>query len=180
MKYFDENATKVIFTLTTFNHFRVNEKDTSKNLLNPQPGTEDLITNSHISLSEYDSTQSSTINTSNISPSKTTLYQEYQIKLTGDDTSESMNKISSILESYRPQTRKLTNGTKYQQIPISSTPVKTLRQSKKQVESSSIIEFKAKIILQAPETNFVNYNDYKVIIAKFEVKLYSIEDFLPK
>ena len=103
MKYFDENATKVIFTLITLNNFQMNEKDTSKNLLNPRPETEDLITNSHISLSECDSTQSSTINTSNISPSKTTLYQEYQIKLTGDDTSDSMNKITSILESYRSQ-----------------------------------------------------------------------------
>ena len=92
MKYFDENATKVIFTLITLNNFQMNEKDTSKNLLNPRPETEDLITNSHISLSECDSIQPSTSNTLNNSPSMPVLYQEYQTKLTGNDTSESVNK----------------------------------------------------------------------------------------
>ena len=133
MKYFDENDTKVIVTLITLNHFQVNEKGTSNNLLNSQPETEDLITKFHISVSEYDSIQPSTINTSNIYPSTTTLYEEYQTKLTGDDTSESISNISSILESDRPQTTKLTNATKYQPIPLSSTPAKTVRQLKGQV-----------------------------------------------
>ena len=52
MKYFDENSTKVTDTLTTLNHFQMNEKDTSKNLLSPKSETEDLTTNSHISLSD--------------------------------------------------------------------------------------------------------------------------------
>ena len=66
----------------------MNEKDTLNNLLNPKPDTEDLITiNPYISLSEYNSIQPSKINISNISPSTPTLYQEYQTKLTGDDTS---------------------------------------------------------------------------------------------
>ena len=56
-------------------------------LLNPQPEIEDLITNSHISLSEYNTIQLLTINLSNISPSTPALHQEYQAKLTGDDTS---------------------------------------------------------------------------------------------
>ena len=98
MKYIDENGTKVIVTLATLNHFQVNEKDTSTNLLNPQPETEDRITNSCVSLSEYSSIQQSRINISNISPSTRALYQEYQTKLTGDDTFESINNIGSILE----------------------------------------------------------------------------------
>ena len=126
MKYFDENGTKVIATLTTLKHFQLNEKDTSNNLLNPQPETEDLITHSQISLSEYNSIQPSTINISNISPSAPALYQEYQTKLTGDETSESINNISSLLESDKPQPSKLTNAAKYQSIPLSSTPVKTM------------------------------------------------------
>ena len=88
MKYFDENGTTVIVKSSTLNHFQVNEKDTLNNLLNPKPETEDLITiNPYISLSEYNSIQPSKINISNISPSTPTLYQEYQTKLTGDDTS---------------------------------------------------------------------------------------------
>ena len=215
MKYFDENGTKVIVTLTTLNHFQVNEKDKSNNLLNPQPETEDLINNSHISLSEYDTIQPSTINTSNNSPSTPVLYQEYQTKLTGDDTSESIYNISSILESDKTQLPKSTDATKYQPIPLSSTPVKNMCQSKEQVDSSSIIEFKLqppstksdqsknqlssssrmlqalniaanlvenydKVRKQLKKQNFVNYNEYKVIIAKLEVKLYSIEDILLK
>ena len=35
MKYFDENGTTVIVTLTTLNHVQVNEKDKSSNLLYP-------------------------------------------------------------------------------------------------------------------------------------------------
>ena len=108
MKYFDENGTKVTATLTTLNHFQMNEKDTSKNLLSPKSETEDLTTNSHISLSEYNSIQPSTIDISNISPSTPALHQEYQTKLTGDDTSESKNNISSLLESDKPQPPKLT------------------------------------------------------------------------
>ena len=66
----------------------MNEKNTSNNLLNPKPETEDLITaDPCIYLSEYNSIQPSKINISNISPSTPTLYQEYQTKLTGDDTS---------------------------------------------------------------------------------------------
>ena len=80
MKYFAENGTKVTATLATLNHFQVNEKDTSNNLLNPQPETEDLITNSHISLSEYNSIQPSTINISNISPSTPAMHQEQSNK----------------------------------------------------------------------------------------------------
>ena len=111
----------------------MNEKDTSNNLLSPQSETEDLITNSHISLSEYNSIQPSRINISNISPSTPALHQEYQTKLTGDDTSESKNNISFLLESDKPQPPKLTNATKYQSTPLSSTPVKTVCQSKEQV-----------------------------------------------
>ena len=33
MKYFDENGTKVTATVTTLNHFQVNEKDTSNNFV---------------------------------------------------------------------------------------------------------------------------------------------------
>ena len=142
MKYFTENGTKVTATLATLNHFQVNEKDTSNNLLNPQPETEDLITNSHISLSEYNSIQPSTINISNISPSTPALHQEHQTKLTEDDTSESINNISSLLESDKPQPPKLTNATKYQSTPLSLTPVKTVCQYKEQEESSSIIDFR--------------------------------------
>ena len=184
-------------------------------MLNPQPETEDLITNSHISLSEYNSIQPSTINISNISPSTPALHQEYQTKLTGDDTSESINNISFLLESDKPQPPKLTNATKYQSTPLSSTPVRTLCQSKEQVESSSIIDFRLqppsiksnqtknqlssssrmlqalnietnlvenydKLRKQLKKKNFVNYNEYKVIIGKLEVKLYSIEDILLK
>ena len=98
VKYFDENSTKVIFTLRTLNHFQVNEKDRSDNLLNSQLETEDLITNYQTSLSEYNSIHTSTTNISNISSSIPTLYQEYQTKLTGDDTSESINNTSSILQ----------------------------------------------------------------------------------
>ena len=81
MQYFDENGTKVTSTLTTLNHFQVNGRDTSNNLLNPQPETEDLITNSHTSLSEYNSIQPSTINVSNNSPSMPVLHEKYQTKL---------------------------------------------------------------------------------------------------
>ena len=81
MKYFDENGTKVTSTLKTLNHFQVNEKDTSNNLLNPQPETEDLITISHISLSEYNSIQPTTINVSNNSPSVPVLHEKYQTTL---------------------------------------------------------------------------------------------------
>ena len=143
------------------------------------------------------------------------LYQEYQTKLTGDDTSESINNISSILESDKTQLPKSTDATKYQPIPLSSTPVKNMCQSKEQVDSSSIIEFKLqppsiksdqsknqlssssrmlqalnieanlaknydKVRKQLKKQNFVNYNEYKVIIAKLEVKLYSIENILLK
>ena len=41
-----------------------------------------------------------------MSPSKPTLYQEYQTKLTGDNTSESMNNISSRLKSDKNKTVK--------------------------------------------------------------------------
>ena len=127
MKYFDENGTKFIVTLATLNYFQANEKDTPSNLLNPQPETEDLINNSHVFLSEYDSIQPSTINTFNTSPSTPALYQEYQTKLNGDDTSKSVNNISSKLESYKPQQpSKLTETTKYQRISLSSTPFKTV------------------------------------------------------
>ena len=184
-------------------------------MLNPQLETEDLITNSHISLSEYSSIQPSTINISNLSSSKSALYQEYQRKLTGDHISESMINISSILESDRPQLPKLSNTKKYQPIPLFSTPVKTVHQYKEHVESNSIIEFKLqppfiksvqsknqfsfsnkmlqtlniettlvenydKLRKQLKKQDFVNYNDYKVIIAKLEVKLYSIKDILLK
>ena len=145
MKYFDDNGATVIVKLTSLNHFQVNEKDTSNNLLNPEPQTDLITTNSCKSLSEYNSIQPPTINISNISPSTPILYQEYQSKLTGDDTSESINNISSIQESDKHQPSKLTNATKYQPIPLSSTPVKIVSQSKQKVESS-IIKFK----LQTP------------------------------
>lgn len=41
-----------------------------------------------------------------MSPSKPTLYQEYQTKLTGDNTSESLNNISSRLKSDKNKTVK--------------------------------------------------------------------------
>ena len=131
--------------LITLNHFQVNEKDTSNNLLNPKPETDLITTNSCLSLSEYNSIQPSKINISNISPSAPILYQEYQTKLTGDNTSESINNISSIQESDKRHPSKLTNATKSQPIPLSSTPAKTVPQSKEKVENSSI-EFK----LQTP------------------------------
>ena len=189
----------------------MNKKDTSNNSLNLHPKAEDLITNSHLPLSEYNSIQPSKINVSNISLSAPALYQEYQIKLTVDDTSESINNISYIQELDKSQPPKLTTATKYQPIPLSSTLVKTVCQSKEKVESS-IIEFKLQTpsiksdqrknqlscssrMLQALTTllenydklrkqlkmqNFVNYNNYKVIISKLEVKLCSIEDILLK
>ena len=43
----------------------------------------------------------------NISPSRPVLYQEHQTKLTGNVHSESMNNISSIIESDTPQPPKL-------------------------------------------------------------------------
>ena len=184
-------------------------------MLNPQLESEDLITNSHISLSGYSSIQPSTINISNLSSSTSALYQEYQRKLTGDHISESMINISSILESDRPQPPKLSNTKKYQPIPLFSAPVKTVRQYKAHVESNSIIEFELqppfiksvqsknqfsfsnkmlqtlniettlvenydKLRKQLKKQDFVNYNDYKVIIPKLEVKLYSIKDILLK
>ena len=109
MKYFDENGTTVIVKLTTLNHFQVNEKDTLNNLLNAKPETEDLITtNSYISLSENNSMQPSKINISNIFPSTPPLYQENQTKLTGNETFESINNISSIQESDKCQPSILT------------------------------------------------------------------------
>ena len=122
MKYFDENNTTVIVKLTNLNHFQVNEKDTSNNLLNPKQETDLITANSCISLSQYNNKQPSKINISNILLSTLTLYQEYQTKLTGDDTSESVNNISSIQESDKRQPSKVTNATKYQPIPLSSTP----------------------------------------------------------
>ena len=94
MKDFDEKVTTVIFTLRTPNHFYVNEKDTSSNLLKLQTETEDHITNAYTSLSEH-STQSSTINKSSIYPSRLALCQEHQnqTKLTGNVHSESMDNI---------------------------------------------------------------------------------------
>ena len=189
----------------------MNKKDTSNNSLNLHPKAEDLITNSRLPLSEYNSIQPSKINVSNISLSAPALYQEYQIKLTVDDTSESINNISYIQELDKSQPPKLTTATKYQPIPLSSTLVKTVCQSKEKVESS-IIEFKLQTpsiksdqrknqlscssrMLQALTTllenydklrkqlkmqNFVNYNNYKVIVSKLEVKLCSIEDILLK
>ena len=189
----------------------MNKKDTSNNSLNLHPKAEDLITNSRLPLSECNSIQPSKINVSNISLSAPALYQEYQIKLTVDDTSESINNISYIQELDKSQPPKLTTATKYQPIPLSSTLVKTVCQSKEKVESS-IIEFKLQTpsiksdqrknqlscssrMLQALTTllenydklrkqlkmqNFVNYNNYKVIISKLEVKLCSIEDILLK
>ena len=111
MKYFDETSTTVFVTLTTLNYFQVNKKDTSKNLLKPQPETEDIITNFCIFLSEYDSIQLSKINISNISPWTPALYQEYQTKIAGDDTSESINNINSIQKA-EPSTTKIDKCNK--------------------------------------------------------------------
>ena len=41
------------------------------------------------------------------------LYEKHHTKLTGNWTSESMNNISSILESNKPQLPKLSNTIKY-------------------------------------------------------------------
>ena len=68
MKYFDETSTTVIITLIILNYFQMNKKDTSRNLLKPEPETKDIITNFCMSLSEYNSIQLSKINISNISP----------------------------------------------------------------------------------------------------------------
>ena len=57
MKHFAENDLTVIVKLTTLNHFQVNEKDTSNNLLNPKPEKDLIATNSCISLFEYNSIQ---------------------------------------------------------------------------------------------------------------------------
>ena len=100
--------------LITLNHFQVNEKDTSNNLLNPKPEKDLIATNSCISLFEYNSIQPWEINIFNIFPSTPTLYQEYQTKRTGDDTSESINDISSLQESDKHQPSKLRDATKYQ------------------------------------------------------------------
>ena len=59
MKYFDENGTTVIVKLTSLNHFQVSQKDSSNNLLNPNPETDLITTNSCISLSEYNNHQQS-------------------------------------------------------------------------------------------------------------------------
>ena len=139
IKYFDENGTTVIVKLTILNHFQVNKKDASNKLLSPKLETEDLITNSCIFFFEYSSIQPSKINMSHISSSTPTLYREYQTKLTGDGTSESVNNINSIQESDKCQSPKLTNET-IQPIPLPSSPLKTVHQSKEKVESS-IIEF---------------------------------------
>ena len=64
-------------------------------------------------------------------------------------------------------------------------------QSKNQFSSSSkmlqalniettVLKTYDKLIRELKKQNFVNYNDYKVIIAKLEVKLYSIKDMLLK
>ena len=53
-----------------------------------------------------------------------------------------MNNICSLLESDKPHPSKLTNATKYQLTLLSSTSVKTTWQSKEQVQSSSIIDFR--------------------------------------
>ena len=68
MKYFDETSTAVIVTLKILNYFQMNKKDTSKNLLKPQPETKDIITIFCMFLSEYNSIQLSRINIFNISP----------------------------------------------------------------------------------------------------------------
>ena len=145
MKYFDENGTTVIVKLTTLNHFQVNEKDKSNNFLNPKPEKDLITTNSCISLSEYDNIQPSEINISNFFPSTPTLYQEYQTKRTGNDSSESINNISSLQESDKQQPSKLTNATKYQLVPLSSTPVKTVPKSKDSGEQHYRVQFGSSI-----------------------------------
>ena len=45
---------------------------------------------------------------------------------------------------------------------------------------ANLVENYDKVRKQLKKQNFVNYNEYKVIIAKLEVKLYSIEDILLK
>ena len=44
----------------------------------------------------------------------------------------------------------------------------------------TLVENYDKLRKQVKKQNFVNYNDYKVIIGKLEVQLYSIEDILLK
>ena len=45
---------------------------------------------------------------------------------------------------------------------------------------TNLVENYDKLRKQLKKQNFVKYNDYKVIIGKLEVKLYSIEDILLK
>ena len=45
---------------------------------------------------------------------------------------------------------------------------------------TTLIEYNGKLRKQFKKQNFVSYNDYKAIIAKLEVKTYSIEDILLK
>ena len=79
MKYFDENGAMVPVTLRTLNYCQVNEKDTSINLLNLQPETEDRITNSPY----FYSNRTVHNHQQSVSPSTTALYQEYQTKTGG-------------------------------------------------------------------------------------------------
>lgn len=82
-------------------------------MLNPQPEAEDHIFNCPLPLSEWNSTLPSAVSVHSISPSKPTRYKEYPTKLTGDCSSESMNNISFISQSDKPQLPRLSNAAKY-------------------------------------------------------------------
>ena len=45
---------------------------------------------------------------------------------------------------------------------------------------TTVVKNYGKLRKQLKKQNFVNYNDYKVVIGKLEVKFYSIEDILLK
>ena len=45
---------------------------------------------------------------------------------------------------------------------------------------TTVVKNYGKLRKQLKRQNFVNYNDYKVVIGKLEVKFYSIEDILLK
>ena len=80
---------------------------------------------------------------------------------------------SSIIEfKSQPPSRKSEQSKS--QLPISSKMLQALN-----IETN-IVESYEKLQKQLKKQNFVNYNDYKVIIGKFEVRFCSIKGFLLK
>ena len=80
---------------------------------------------------------------------------------------------SSIIEfKSQPPSRKSEQSKN--QLPISSKMLQALN------IGTNLVESYEKLQKQLKKQNFVNYNDYKIIIAKFEVRFCSIKGFLLK